>query len=148
MPSDVARRSQPSPVTGDQALPSLSQTIWARLHLGDADEPLWGWVGDNFDLKSGHVLPSLIRKAHEAKQQGAPELIWASSTPTREFLHVDDCADALVHLLKTYSGSQHINVGSGSEIGIFDLILLVARVVSYEAAWSRFQVSLTAHRAN
>ena len=73
-------------------------------------------VGDNFDLKSGHVLPSLIRKAHEAKQRGAPELvIWGGGTPTREFLHVDDCADALVHLLKTYSGREHINVGSGDQ---------------------------------
>jgi GDP-L-fucose synthase len=60
------------------------------------------------------VLPALIRKAHEAKSQGLRELtIWGSGTPRREFLHVDDCADALVHLLKVYSGYEHVNVGSG-----------------------------------
>jgi GDP-L-fucose synthase len=89
--------------------------------------------GDNFDLRSGHVLPALIRKAHEAKQQGLPELvIWGSGTPRREFLHVDDCADALVHLLKVYSGMDHINVGSGEDMTILKLALMTARVVGYE----------------
>src|SRR3984957_17613319 len=88
--------------------------------------------GDNFDLKSGHVLPALIRKAHEAKSQGLRELsIWGSGTPRREFLHVDDCADALVHLLKVYSGYEHVNVGSGEDLTIRDLSELIARVVGY-----------------
>src|SRR5471032_396712 len=61
--------------------------------------------GDNFDLDSSHVIPALIRKAHEAKLNGCPEfMVWGTGTPRREFLHVDDCADGLVHLMKTYSG--------------------------------------------
>ena len=69
--------------------------------------------GDNFDLNSSHVLPALIRKAHQAKRAGDSSFtIWGSGSPRREFLHVDDCADALVHLMKTYSGQEHVNVGS------------------------------------
>ena len=88
--------------------------------------------GDNFDLTSSHVLPALIRKAHEAKLSGATELtIWGSGTPRREFLHVDDAADALVFLLKSYSGDQHVNVGSGTDVTIFELAETVARVVGF-----------------
>jgi GDP-L-fucose synthase len=88
--------------------------------------------GDNFDLTSSHVLPALIRKAHEAKLSGATELaIWGSGTPRREFLHVDDAADALVFLLKSYSGDQHVNVGSGTDVTILELAETVARVVGF-----------------
>ncbi len=88
--------------------------------------------GDNFDLKSSHVLPALIRKAHEAKLSGADSItIWGSGTPRREFLHADDCADALVFLLKTYSGAEHVNVGSGTDLSILELTQLVCRVVGY-----------------
>jgi GDP-L-fucose synthase len=88
--------------------------------------------GDNFDLQASHVLPALIRKAHEAKAEGRPELvIWGSGTPLREFLHVDDCADALVHLLETYSDDGHVNVGSGEEISIAGLAELVTEVTGY-----------------
>lgn len=88
---------------------------------------------DNFDLASSHVLPALIRKAHEAKLAGAKGLeIWGSGEPLREFLHVDDCADALVFLLKNYSGMEHVNVGSGSDIAIKDLARLVMEVVGLE----------------
>ncbi|WP_395449742.1 GDP-L-fucose synthase family protein [Aminobacter sp. UC22_36] len=88
--------------------------------------------GDNFDLTSSHVLPALIRKAHEAKLSGAAELtIWGSGTPRREFLHVDDAADALVFLLKSYSGDQHVNVGSGTDVTILELAETVARVVGF-----------------
>jgi len=88
--------------------------------------------GDNFDLASSHVLPALMRKAHEAKQAGAEALaIWGSGTPRREFLHVDDCADALVHLLKVYSGEEHVNVGSGEDITILELAQAVCEVVGY-----------------
>src|SRR6185437_8047761 len=88
---------------------------------------------DNFDLQSSHVLPALLRKAHEAKVAGAASLtIWGSGTPRREFLHVDDCADALVHLMQTYSGEQHVNVGTGDDLSILDLARLVSRVVGYQ----------------
>ena len=88
--------------------------------------------GDNFDLKSSHVLPALIRKAHEAKLADAPSMeIWGTGTPRREFLHVDDCADALVHLMKTYSGEGHINVGSGEDIAIADLARMVMAAVGF-----------------
>lgn len=87
---------------------------------------------DNFDLASSHVLPALIRKAHEAKASGAKELvIWGSGTPRREFLHVDDCADALVFLLKTYSGEEHVNVGSGDDLPISELAQIVCEVVGF-----------------
>ena len=88
--------------------------------------------GDNFDLNSSHVLPALIRKAHQAKVAGdASFTIWGSGAPRREFLHVDDCADALVHLMKTYSDPEHVNVGSGEDIPILDLARLVAEVVGF-----------------
>ncbi len=78
--------------------------------------------GDNYDLASSHVLPALIRKAHEAKQRGAASMvIWGTGTPRREFLHVDDCADALVLLMKRYSGAEHVNVGSGEDLTIAEL---------------------------
>jgi len=94
--------------------------------------------GDNFDLDSSHVLPALIRKAHEARLAGAEAMtIWGSGTPLREFLHVDDLADACVFLLQHYSGESHINVGSGSEISIRDLARLVARTVGFDGAIER-----------
>jgi len=89
--------------------------------------------GDNFDLKSSHVLPALIRKAHEAKLRRAESItVWGTGTPRREFLHADDCADALVFLLKQYSGAEHVNVGSGEDLSILELTQLVCRVVGFE----------------
>jgi GDP-L-fucose synthase len=88
--------------------------------------------GDNFDLATGHVLPALIRKAHEAKSGGSGVLtVWGTGTPRREFLHVDDCADALVHLLKVYSDDEHVNVGCGADLTIAELAHLVAGVVGF-----------------
>jgi GDP-L-fucose synthase len=88
--------------------------------------------GDNFDLQTSHVIPALLRKAHEAKLAGAPALmVWGSGAPRREFLHVDDAADAMVHLLKTYSGEVHVNVGSGREVTILELARTVAEVVGF-----------------
>jgi GDP-L-fucose synthase len=105
---------------------------YGRDYISAMPTNLYG-PGDNFDLSNSHVLPALIRKAHEAKQRGDRELtIWGSGTPRREFLHVDDCADAIVHLLKVYSDLEHINVGSGEDITILDLAELVARVVGFE----------------
>jgi GDP-L-fucose synthase len=89
--------------------------------------------GDNFDLASSHVLPALIRKMHDAKMAKAAEVvIWGTGSPLREFLHVDDCADALVFIMKVYSEDQHINVGSGEDLSILELAKLTARVVGFE----------------
>jgi len=78
--------------------------------------------GDNFNLQTSHVIPALIRKAHAAKEAGAASMeMWGTGSPRREFLHVDDCADALVHLMKVYSGDGHVNVGSGSDVTIEEI---------------------------
>ena len=88
--------------------------------------------GDNFDLETSHVLPALIRKVHEAKTGGARSItIWGSGTPRREFLHVDDCADALVFLMQHYSNESHINVGCGEDLTIRELAELVCEVVGF-----------------
>jgi len=89
--------------------------------------------GDNFDLQSSHVLPALIRKVHMAKLAGDRAVtIWGTGTPRREFLHVDDMADACVFLMQRWSAPGHVNVGSGEDIAIADLARLVCRVVGYE----------------
>jgi GDP-L-fucose synthase len=89
--------------------------------------------GDNFDLQSSHVLPALIRKAHEAKLRGeASIVIWGTGTARREFLHVDDCADACVRLMNLYSGDVHINVGSGEDMTIAELARLVCEIVGFK----------------
>lgn len=86
--------------------------------------------GDNFDLTTSHVIPALIRKAHAAKLAGGRDLeIWGTGTPRREFLHVDDLADAVVFLLRDYDGADHVNVGSGSDLPIADLARMVMEVV-------------------
>lgn len=91
--------------------------------------------GDNFDLASSHVAPALIRKAHEAKLAGATSItIWGSGTPRREFLHVDDCADACVHLMKHYSDEAPINVGAGEDLTILELARLICEIVGFEGA--------------
>jgi GDP-L-fucose synthase len=87
--------------------------------------------GDNFDPATSHVLPALIRKVHEARLAGTPVEIWGSGTPRREFLHVDDCADACVHLIRCYSDGLPINVGTGEDIAIADLARLVMEVLGY-----------------
>ncbi len=88
--------------------------------------------GDNFDLASSHVMPALIRKAHEARLRGDRQIvIWGTGAPRREFLHVDDCADACVHLMKVYSDFEHVNVGSGKDITILELTRLVCDVVGF-----------------
>jgi GDP-L-fucose synthase len=87
---------------------------------------------DNFDPETSHVLPALLRKVHEARVNGQRTVtIWGSGNPLREFLHVDDLADACVLILKRYEGLEPINVGTGSEISIRDLALLVADIVGY-----------------
>jgi GDP-L-fucose synthase len=105
---------------------------YGRDYISAMPTNLYG-PGDNFDLLTAHVVPALIRKAHEAKMHGLTELVvWGSGTPRREFLHVDDCADALVHLLKVYSEMEHVNVGSGEDITILELAKIVAAVVGFD----------------
>lgn len=89
--------------------------------------------GDNFDPETSHVLPALIRKVREARARGERRiLIWGTGAPRREFLHVDDCADALVHLAKVWSGPGPVNVGCGTDIAIRDLAALICRVADWD----------------
>lgn len=89
--------------------------------------------GDNFDLGSGHVLAATIRKVHEAKISNARDVVvWGTGAPRREFLHVHDCAEALVFMLQHYSGSEPINVGYGADITILELAELVGGIVGFE----------------
>lgn len=88
--------------------------------------------GDNFHLKTSHVLPALIRKFHEAKARGEPSVtVWGTGAPRREFLHVDDLADACLHLMDHYSGDEPVNIGVGKDISIGELAELVRDVVGY-----------------
>jgi GDP-L-fucose synthase len=90
---------------------------------------------DNFDLETSHVLPALIRRFHEAKLASAPEVtLWGTGSPRREFLHVDDLADACVYLMRRYAEPDVVNVGWGRDLPIRDLAALVARVVGYHGA--------------
>lgn len=87
---------------------------------------------DNFDLESSHVLPALIRKFDDAKRSGAASVtLWGTGAPRREFLHVDDCADACVFLLQSYSGDQFVNIGIGSDVTIAELAALIAEVTGF-----------------
>jgi len=85
---------------------------------------------DNFDLESSHVLPALIRKFHDAKAAGRREVtIWGTGSPRREFLHVDDLADACLFVMRHYDGEQHINIGTGEDLTIRELAELVRDIV-------------------
>ncbi|MCC7305907.1 MAG: GDP-L-fucose synthase [Alphaproteobacteria bacterium] len=91
--------------------------------------------GDNFNLETSHVIPALMKKAGEAKEEKMPSMtVWGSGRPLREFLYVDDLADALVFLLKNYSGGKHVNVGSGEDIAIGEVAKLVIDVVGFKGA--------------
>jgi GDP-L-fucose synthase len=97
--------------------------------------------GDNFDLQSSHVLPALLRKFHEAKERGASEVeIWGTGTPRREFLHVDDLADACLFLMRQYEDENWINVGWGRDLSIAELAETISRVVGF-AGSVRFDAS-------
>jgi GDP-L-fucose synthase len=97
--------------------------------------------GDNYDLNTSHVLPALLRKAHEAKVAGdASMTVWGSGRPLREFLHVDDLADAVVFLARRYSGDEHVNIGSGEEISIRGLAELIGEIVGFKGVL-RFDAS-------
>ena len=87
---------------------------------------------DNFDLNNSHVLPALMRKFHEAKISSAKEVVlWGTGTPLREFLHVDDLADACVYLMNNYNGNEFFNVGTGKDVTILELAKIIKRVVGY-----------------
>jgi GDP-L-fucose synthase len=89
--------------------------------------------GDNFDPLMSHVIPALIRRMHEAKLARLPAIaIWGSGAPTREFMHVDDCADALIHLLATYADGQPVNVGIGGEVSIRAIAETIAAITGFE----------------
>ncbi len=95
---------------------------------------------DNYDLEGSHVMPAMIRKFHEAKVSGAPTVeLWGTGEPLREFLYVDDMADACIFLLENYSGEQHVNIGTGKELTIRELAMLVKKTVGYEGeiVWNR-----------
>lgn len=90
---------------------------------------------DNYDLNGSHVMPAMIRKFHEAKKNDAPAVeLWGTGTPLREFLYVDDMADACVYLLENYSGEQHVNIGTGREVTIKRLAEIVQETVGYSGS--------------
>lgn len=90
-------------------------------------------INDNFDLETSHVLPALIRKFHEAKINNQEEVVmWGTGKPLREFMYVDDLADALVHLMVNYSDEIHVNMGTGKDLSIGELAQIVKEVVGYE----------------
>ena len=93
--------------------------------------------GDNFDLTSSHVLPAMIRKFHEATVTGGPVTLWGTGAPLREFLHVDDLASAVVHLLRVYDSPETINVGTGVDVTTRELASTIADVMGYtgEVVW-------------
>ena len=91
--------------------------------------------GDNYDLETSHVLPALIRKIHTAKMTGAPSVpLWGSGSPKREFMHVDDLAEACVHLMLDYDGTDWVNVGTGSDLSIRELAEMICSIVGYSGA--------------
>ncbi len=93
---------------------------------------LYGY-NDNYDLQNSHVLPALIRKIHEAKDNGAPTVtVWGTGSPKREFLFADDLAAACVYLMDNYDGRELVNIGTGEDISIKDLALLIKEVIGYE----------------
>ena len=107
---------------------------YGRQYVSAMPTNLYG-PNDNYDLQSSHVLPALIRKAHEAKLRGDKELVvWGTGTPLREFLYVDDLADACVHLMETGAEDVLVNVGVGEDVSIRDLATLVCEVVGFPGA--------------
>ena len=88
--------------------------------------------GDNYDLSTSHVIPALIRKCHEAKINNKPFMeVWGTGAVRREFLHVDDCAEAIIHLLKHYSGVEQVNIGTGKDITIKELVTVIKNIIGF-----------------
>lgn len=108
------------------------QKQYGRAYISAMPTNLYG-PGDNYHPENSHVIPALLRRTHEAKMANAPELvIWGSGKPMREFMHADDCASALVHIMKTYNDTSHVNVGVGSDVTIKALAELIMETVGYE----------------
>ena len=104
---------------------------YGRNYISAIPTNLYG-PNDNFDLKTSHALPALIRKAHLAKTRSSPKLtIWGTGKPKREFLHVDDCANALIHILQNYDSDAPINIGTGTDISIRELAELVCECIGF-----------------
>ena len=114
-------------IAGIEAVKSYRQQ-YGRRWISVMPTNLYG-PGDNFDLNSSHVLPAMIRKFHDAD---AVVTLWGTGTPRREFLHSDDAASAILHLIEHYDGDQHVNVGTGEDISIRELAALVAEVVGFD----------------
>ncbi len=90
---------------------------------------------DNYNLNNSHVLPALIRKFHEAKEQGLSQVqMWGTGSPLREFLHADDLGDACVFLMQNYSGIKHVNIGTGSDLSIKDLAHMIKDIVGFKGS--------------
>jgi GDP-L-fucose synthase len=105
---------------------------YGRDYISAMPTNLYG-PGDNFDATSSHVLPALIRKAHEAKVKNSPNMtIWGSGAPRREFLHAEDCADACIFLLNNYHDAGHINVGAGADLTIHELAVTICEIVGFK----------------
>jgi len=118
-------------IAGIKMCQALRRQYGAR-YISAMPTNLYG-PGDNYDLATSHVIPALLRKAHEAKLANARELvIWGTGTPRREFMHVDDCAAGIVHAAKFYDGYEHINIGLGEDVTIRELAELVMEVVGFE----------------
>jgi GDP-L-fucose synthase len=108
------------------------QRQYGRRFIAAMPSNIYG-QGDNFDLQTSHVLPALLRKAHALREEGGRVLsIWGTGTPRREFLHVDDLADACVFLLRHYEGREHVNVGTGTDVSIRELAALILDVVGVD----------------
>ncbi len=103
---------------------------YGRDYISAMPTNLYG-PGDNYDPQSSHVMPALLRKVHAARASGGPVSVWGTGTPRREFLYVDDCADACIFLMRSYSGESHVNVGSGEDISIMQLTRTVMDVLDY-----------------
>jgi len=104
---------------------------YGRHYISAMPTNLYG-PGDNYDLQNSHVLPALLRKFHEAREQGLPKVeIWGTGTPYREFLHVDDLADACLHLMRHYEDPAIVNIGTGKDLTIRELAELVRDITGY-----------------
>ena len=114
-------------IAGIEAVKSYRQQ-YGRRWISVMPTNLYG-PGDNFDLNSSHVLPAMIRKFHDADDVVT---LWGTGTPRREFLHSDDAASAILHLIEHYDGDQHVNIGTGEDISIRELAALVAEVVGFD----------------
>lgn len=113
---------------------TLCQSYWEEYgdrFIAAMPTNLYG-PNDNFDLQTSHVLPALMRKFHEAKERNAPTVtLWGTGTPRREFLHVDDCAEACLFLMKQYEQPEIVNIGTGEDLPIAELGRLIARIVGF-----------------